>query len=813
MRKFFDFIFSMQFAGTLLLVFAATVGTATFIENDYGTLAAKTVVYSAKWFEWLLVLTSISLIGSVFKYKLYERKKYSVLFFHLAFVVILIGAAITRYAGWEGSMMIREGASSNTVISDAPYLQVSVTKNGKIYQYDREHLFNEFKKNRFSEDFQMDGEKFSLDFKQYIPNAAEAVVEAANGIPIITYVTVDRGQRRTALLKAGECNTISGFTVCFNNSSADTTALHIFYNEAAGLQFRSPVPGSVMNMTAGTNEEFSADSLYTLNTMQLYNFNGIQIVVRSFFPSGKTQMVASSQEGNGVAAIVFDLAYQNNREEIAVFGGKGMLGQPVTTRLGDAEFQLAYGSKKIEIPFSIMLRDFQLERYPGSMSPSSFASEVTVIDPANNVEKPYRIFMNNILNYGGFRFFQSSYDKDELGTVLSVNHDFWGTAITYLGYFILAAGLVFNFFSKHSRFRKLAAASAQMRKNSTLASLAILVLSGMMTITATAQENTSFDPLSVDKAHAASFAELLVQDRDGRMKPVNTLSSEILRKIYRKDNIMGLNSDQAFLGMISNPSYWQGVPMIKVTDKELKRLIGVDGKYAAFNDFLDQGMGYYLLSEHVNTALNKKPVERTSFDKDVIKVDERVNIFFMAISGDFLNIFPEPGHPNNKWHNAKDPYSTFDSTDAGFVANILPVYSSAVIQGMQTGNWAEADANLGYLKVFQEKYGNTVMPSKSKTNLEIFYNKINIFKKFHRVHDRDAPSVKGTGLGLYWVHEIIRHHGGRTSVFSEGKNRGSTFRVELPVYRPFKNRRINRLLKIARQIPRQPDGEEGASRG
>ncbi len=75
------------------------------------------------------------------------------------------------------------------------------------------------------------------------------------------------------------------------------------------------------------------------------------------------------------------------------------------------------------------------------MSPSSFASEVTVLDPSKNMEKPYRIFMNNILNYGGFRFFQSSYDKDEKGTILSVNHDKWGTIVTYIGYIFLAAGL------------------------------------------------------------------------------------------------------------------------------------------------------------------------------------------------------------------------------------------------------------------------------------------------------------------------------------------------------------------------------------
>ncbi len=175
------------------------------------------------------------------------------------------------------------------------------------------------------------------------------------------------------------------------------------------------------------------------------------------------------------------------------------------------------------------------------------------------------------------------------------------------------------------------------------------------------QHNTSFDPLNISKEHAKKFGQLIVQDQDGRMKPVNTLSSEIMRKIYRKDNMSGLNSDQVFLGMLTNPMYWQSVPMIKVTDKELKKMLGVDGKYASFNDFLDPEMGFYKLSEHINTAYNKKPVERNSFDKDVIKVDERVNIFFMAVSGDFLTAFPVPGHPGNKWHTAEDPFSTFDT--------------------------------------------------------------------------------------------------------------------------------------------------------
>ena len=64
----------------------------------------------------------------------------------------------------------------------------------------------------------------------------------------------------------------------------------------------------------------------------------------------------------------------------------------------------------------------------------------------------YKIFMNNILDHRGYRFFQSSFDPDEKGTILSVNHDYWGTLLTYIGYFLLYFGLMAILFVKGSRF-------------------------------------------------------------------------------------------------------------------------------------------------------------------------------------------------------------------------------------------------------------------------------------------------------------------------------------------------------------------------
>lgn len=70
-----------------------------------------------------------------------------------------------------------------------------------------------------------------------------------------------------------------------------------------------------------------------------------------------------------------------------------------------------------------------------------------------------------------------------------------------------------------------------------------------------------------------------------------------------------------------------------------------------------------------------------------------------------------------------------------------------------------------------------------------------VFGKFHRIYDKNVPNVQGTGLGLYWVKEIIKLHGGKIVVNGSDKNKGTTFNIELPIYQSSKKFYINSLLK------------------
>ena len=119
MKRFLKFLFSPKLALVSLICFALSMAAATFVENDFGTQTARTLIYDAFWFELLMLLLALSFLGNIVNYRLYRRKKWPILLFHLAFLIILLGSAITRYTGFEGIMRIREGQSCLLYTSDA----------------------------------------------------------------------------------------------------------------------------------------------------------------------------------------------------------------------------------------------------------------------------------------------------------------------------------------------------------------------------------------------------------------------------------------------------------------------------------------------------------------------------------------------------------------------------------------------------------------------------------------------------------------------------------------------------------------------
>lgn len=596
----------MPVMGFLVLALALSMALATFIENDFGASAAHDAIYNSWWFEMIILFFIVNLMGSIIINKTYKKKKFSIFLFHFAFIFIVLGAAVTRYISFEGTMHIREAESSNNFSSSEKYVYGILKDKGISEEFSFKANFIPEINNKFKQNINIGNNSFTLKLKNYIHTAKE------KGSPDVLLFTITNG----------------------------STTKEVYIQEK----------------------------------------------------------ISKKQETTSL-------------------------------QIGTANISLSYGHKLIKLPFSLHLKEFQLERYPGSQSPSSYASEVILIDKDENIEMPYRIFMNHTLKYKGYKFFQSSYDIDEKGTILSVNHDNMGTIITYIGYLLMAIGMVFSIFNKNSRFIKLARKTGVSgSKLNTIAVTTILLF--LSTIGTSEKLNAQ---ASTSKLHeipataAAEFNSVLVQNSNGRIEPFYTMAADVLRKTLRKSNYSGQNPVQVILGMYFYPDKWKYEPMIRVSGKIIPELLGIDGKFASYSDFFDAENRYsYKLNNYVQKAYHKRPAERNMFDKDIIKVDERLNVCYLVYSGSLLKMFPVNDSLNNHWYSPREAAQHVSSNDSLFVNSILTLWISAIDSPADRDRASQA---IVAIKEFQREHSSNMLPSKSKVKMEILYEKYDIFGK------------------------------------------------------------------------------------
>ncbi len=746
MQKIYNLLISMKTMLLLTFIFAAASAVATFIENDHGTETAWAVVYGTRWFEIVMLLLAVNLLGNIFRYKMYRKEKWPALLFHSGFLVILLGAAVSRYMGYEGTMHIREGMTQNQITSSESYIQVAAKKGDSQLYLEKKVLMSKITPNNFTLKGTLDGKPVTIALKSYYPVAHKSIVEDPNGQAMVNMVVVEANrQPQTITLKAHERFHTSMLNLTLDTPKSDTTPDLQIYTKDGKFYFKSPVKGSWTKMADQSSGTFEPGKEYPFITGQLYDFGSVKLVPKQLYPKARVKVVAGKESAGGrrmktatKSALVVTINYNGETKEVPLMGfGRGTQGIPEKVTVGGADFQLVWGSKVITLPFAIKLNDFQLERYPGSMSPSSYASEVTLIDKERNVNMPYRIFMNHVLDYRHYRFFQASYDMDEKGTVLSVNND-PGKLPTYIGYLMLAIGLLLNLLNPKSRFRKLA--KAVTRDVAIKLSVALIAVATWQTTPLAAATQTQ-TPLEVaqsyNKAHADKFGDLLLQTTDGRITPMATFADDVMLKLHKSTSVEGMNASQVMLGMITAPDAWQKVKLIKVKHDKVRKILGLkpDQKYASFDDFFNTSKRQsYKLGKYIEEASQKRPIKRNEFDRSVIKADEKLNIMYMIFTGDLMKIVPKVDDPNHKWYSVKEAISSFPPKDAEMIRMLFMNYFGAIDNARKTGDWANADKALEFIETYQKKAGHSVIPPASKLKAEKFFKKYSITNKLIPVY-------------------------------------------------------------------------------
>tara|TARA_B100001287_G_scaffold262820_1_gene253125 strand:- start:4022 stop:7300 length:3279 start_codon:yes stop_codon:yes gene_type:complete len=760
---------SNRLTGILFIVFVVAMAIGTFLDagqETSPTAYTRNLIYNAWWFEAIMLFFVINFIGNIFKYNLFSKRKWPVLILHFSWIFILLGAFITRYISFEGVMSIREGATENSFLSEKTYLEINIDGdyevNGQLMRrvLNEEVDFSGRMDNKFSINTEYGGTPISIQLTEFIQGAEEDVIFDDNGDYFLKIVESAGGMPHNHFLKDGATENIHGTLYTLNNYIEG--AVNISFDENSDLYINSPYDAEYLVMASMTQGFLNKNSTERLNLRARYIINNQQLVFPNPVIKGvfdikkKSELLKSDQDGLRLL-----ISTTEESKIVNLLGGKGTNNPYKTFTVGNQNFTMRYGSKVYDLPFSIKLRDFIAEKYPGTeKSYSSFASEVTVLDPEDEDFK-YRIFMNNILNYKGYRFFQASFDPDEKGTILSVNHDFWGTLITYIGYILLYIGLTVILFARFTRFDSLKKQLDITRNKKTKLITSLLIL---ITVSVNAQgfgihSSNESDLKFIDsvltkniasKAQADKFGRLVIQDLGGRMMPVNTYSSELLRKLSKKDHYKDFDSNQVYLSMQENPRLWYEVPLIFLKSKKgdsIRTIIGdtldngkVKGsKHFALIDFFEPS-GEYKLAKYLEDAY--RAAIPNAFQKEFRETDQRVNLLFNAVNGTTLKIFPIPDDENNEWISPSERRSNevilTDSGYANFIKDGFRTYLYYLNEqknpegkhnDKQINDFKiEADEILATITSVQQRYGSEVMLTKNKVDAEILYNRFDIFK-------------------------------------------------------------------------------------
>lgn len=363
-----------------------------------------------------------------------------------------------------------------------------------------------------------------------------------------------------------------------------------------------------------------------------------------------------------------------------------------------------------KLPFTLSLDSFQVKYYHGTNAPLDYVSCLIL----KNKDKECKVIvsMNNVLSKDGFRFYQSSYDEDMKGTILSVNYDRWGIPVTYAGYILLVISMLWTLFSSRSRFRGLLHHPLLKRINITIV---MFVLSANL-----------FALPTFNKGQAGRFGELQTM-YNNRLAPIQTLAKDFTLKLTGKSKYENYSAEQVLAGWLFYPRQWQDEPMITIKNKELRRFLGVDDKVSIKDLFTENNE--YRLSDFESELYHGG--KQTPLIKAVTELDEKVQLIIMLQQGNLLYMFPYNDNGKLQWLSPTSiVLQKGKDNRERFIKGCFPL----IYESLQGKNEQQVNYVLEKIKKYQEVEGRQQILSAGKVKAELFYNQINFSEILYRVN-------------------------------------------------------------------------------
>lgn len=381
------------------------------------------------------------------------------------------------------------------------------------------------------------------------------------------------------------------------------------------------------------------------------------------------------------------------------------------------------GGEKRTLPFSISLEDFEIIYYKGTRAPMDYVSRITVSAENNSESLEGEISMNKIFSFMNYRFYQSGYDANGQGTVLSVSHDPYGIGITYTGYSILLVSIILFFLNPQSTFRQL---MKSYRNNSQdiKKGCSILFLLFISTFPMGSRAMAADHPLpkTLPRETAGRFGDLYILYND-RICPLQTFARDFTIKLYGKPTYHGLTSEQVLTGWLFYYDSWKNEPVIRIKSNEARRLLDIKGQYASVKDFAGSTNEYKLEDAMRQIHLGRQITDR----KGIEEANEKFNIISMVCTGALMKIFPYRDAKGNtlQWYAQSDrlPHK-MGNEQWTFTRKAMNYVHEQIVMK----RFDEVNRLLNKIKQYQQKECGEALPSASRFKAEKLYNQFDYSK-------------------------------------------------------------------------------------
>ena len=222
---------------------------------------------------------------------------------------------------------------------------------------------------------------------------------------------------------------------------------------------------------------------------------------------------------------------------------------------------------------------------------------------------------------------------------------------------------------------------------------------------------------------ANEFGNLLVY-HNNRICPLQTLARDYTIKLTGKTSYKDFSAEQVLLGWFFYYDEWRNEPMIKIKGKDAQQTLGIEGKYASFNDFTSP-QGYKLTGTQ---------------GKNFSAADEKYNLIMMNLTGSLLKIFPHNNASIN-WFALNDNLPA-DMPQAEWL--FIRKSMNLVAEYIAHSQYNEAIDLIRKIRKYQETQLGTLTPSKTRITAERIYNHLNFNRPL-------AMALMTIGILLYVI--------------------------------------------------------------